>query len=396
MVISLLKWSAIMKKSASEISVNELGDIIKRYLSAGPNLNYALKILGHPGVGKSAVVKQIAEEMNYWFIDTRLAFKENVDLGGYPVPDHDAKQMVYFRPKFIPPADVPEGYNGILWFLDESNRAHPTVIQTLFQIITEGKCGEHLLPPETSIILAGNLGEEDDTTITEFDDSALDGRLAIFHLKPSAEDWLAWGHREGLHPSVLRYISTFPERLWDEQNVNPNPRGWHQVSGALLHSYKLETDEALVNFISESADSTLEKTIYSLIGNIAGSDFIMQLTAPRQISSDDILRGDESKLLLLKNREISSEDLLWALNGTLEVMKERAIQTSGKLNSDDIKMLGNMLKFIGYSRGDIRMAYFFLLMKECGIFSIIPDAIKSLGEHEVITELKEKYGALLN
>lgn len=91
-----------MKKTASEITVNELGDIIKKYLGAGSSLNYALKILGHPGVGKSAVVKQIAEEMNYFFIDTRLAFKENVDLGGYPVPDHESKQMIYFRPRFIP------------------------------------------------------------------------------------------------------------------------------------------------------------------------------------------------------------------------------------------------------------------------------------------------------
>lgn len=385
-----------MKKTASEITVNELGDIIKKYLNSGSNLNYALKILGHPGVGKSAVVKQVAEEMNYWFIDTRLAFKENVDLGGYPVPDHESRQMIYFRPRFIPPAEVPEGYNGILWFLDESNRAHPTVIQTLFQIITEGKCGEHLLPPQTSIILAGNLGEEDDTTITEFDDSALDGRLAIFLLKPSAEDWLSWGYTEGIHPSILRYISTFPERLWDEQNINPNPRGWHQVSNALIHSYSLKTDDALKEYFSDSADSTLEKTIYSLIGNIAGSDFIMQLTAPRQISSNDILLGDDSKLSLLKKREISSEDLLWALNGTLEVMKEKSIQTSGKLTPDDIKILGNILKFIGYSRGDIRMAYFFLLMKECGIFTLIPDAIKSLGEHEIIIELKEKYGSLLN
>lgn len=385
-----------MKKTASEITVNELGDIIKKYLSAGSSLNYALKILGHPGVGKSAVVKQIADEMNYFFIDTRLAFKENVDLGGYPVPDHESKQMVYFRPRFIPPVQVPDGYRGILWFLDESNRAHPTVIQTLFQIITEGKCGEHQLPRETSIILAGNLGEEDDTTITEFDDSALDGRLAIFHLKPSAEDWLSWGRSAAIHPSILRYISTFPERLWDEQNINPNPRGWHQVSNALRYSYRLETDEALKVYFSETSDSTLEKTIYSLIGNIAGSDFIMQLTAPRQISSDDILRGSDEKLALLKKREISSEDLLWALNGTLEVMKERAIQTSGKLTPEDIKTLGHILKFIGYSRGDIRMAYFFLLMKECGIFTLIPEAIKSLGEHEVIIELKEKYGNLLN
>ncbi|HOQ11747.1 MAG TPA: hypothetical protein PK104_05230 [Spirochaetota bacterium] len=384
-----------MKKSASEITVREMTEIVKKYIRGSHNLNFAIKILGHPGVGKSAVVKKIAEEENFYFIDTRLAFKENVDLGGYPVPDHNNKQMIYFRPKFIPPEKVPEGYDGILWFLDESNRAHPTVIQTLFQIITEKRCGEHLLPEKTSIILAGNLGEEDDTTITEFDDSALDGRLAIFHLKPSAEDWLSWAADNNIHPSVIQYISTFPERLWDEKNVNPNPRGWHQVSSALLHGYNLKSHEDLKNFLQNKKDSTLEKLIYSLVGNVAGTDFFMQLLSPRLLSSEDIVMGNEDKLTLLKERKIPAEDILWALNGTIEILNERALLKSGNFDSDDLRVIGNILKFIGYSRGDIRMAYFFLLVKECGIFSIIPEAIKRIEDASIQNELKSRYGDLL-
>jgi len=384
-----------VKKSASEITVREMTEIVKKYIRGSHNLNFAIKILGHPGVGKSAVVKKIAEEENFYFIDTRLAFKENVDLGGYPVPDHNNKQMIYFRPKFIPPEKVPEGYDGILWFLDESNRAHPTVIQTLFQIITEKRCGEHLLPEKTSIILAGNLGEEDDTTITEFDDSALDGRLAIFHLKPSAEDWLSWAADNNIHPSVIQYISTFPERLWDEKNVNPNPRGWHQVSSALLHGYNLKSHEDLKNFLQNKKDSTLEKLIYSLVGNVAGTDFFMQLLSPRLLSSEDIVMGNEDKLTLLKERKIPAEDILWALNGTIEILNERALLKSGNFDSDDLRVIGNILKFIGYSRGDIRMAYFFLLVKECGIFSIIPEAIKRIEDVSIQNELKSRYGDLL-
>ncbi|OQA98329.1 MAG: hypothetical protein BWY23_01105 [Spirochaetes bacterium ADurb.Bin218] len=384
-----------MKKSASEITVREMTEIVKKYIRGSHNLNFAIKILGHPGVGKSAVVKKIAEEENFYFIDTRLAFKENVDLGGYPVPDHNNKQMIYFRPKFIPPEKIPEGYDGILWFLDESNRAHPTVIQTLFQIITEKRCGEHLLPEKTSIILAGNLGEEDDTTITEFDDSALDGRLAIFHLKPSAEDWLSWAADNNIHPSVIQYISTFPERLWDEKNVNPNPRGWHQVSSALLHGYNLKSHEDLKNFLQNKKDSTLEKLIYSLVGNVAGTDFFMQLLSPRLLSSEDIVMGNEDKLTLLKERKIPAEDILWALNGTIEILNERALLKSGNFDSDDLLVIGNILKFIGYSRGDIRMAYFFLLVKECGIFSIIPEAIKRIEDASIQNELKSRYGDLL-
>ncbi len=385
-----------MKKQASEVTINELSRIIEKYIISSENLNYAIKILGHPGVGKSALVKEIADKMNYYFIDTRLAFKENVDLGGYPVPDHESRQMIYFRPKFIPPADIPDGYNGILWFLDESNRAHPTVIQTLFQIITENKCGEHLLNKKTSIILAGNLGEEDDTTITQFDDSALDGRLAIFHLKPGAEDWLVWAYSEGIHPYILKYISSFPEKLWDEEKINPNPRGWHQISNALKFSYNLPDEKSLAEHLAGSTDSTLEKMIYTLAGNIAGSDFLMQLTSPRQISSEDILTGNQDKLSKLKLKEISSEDFLWALNGTIEIMAEKAIASKGSIGGSDLKMLANILTFIGYSRGDIRMSYFFLLLKQCGIFTVIPKAIKSLNDADLIEALKQRFDNLLN
>ncbi len=385
-----------MKKQASEVTIHELQEIIEKYIESSENLNYAVKISGHPGVGKSALVKEIADKMNYFFIDTRLAFKENVDLGGYPVPDNNTQQMIYFRPKFIPPADIPDGYSGILWFLDESNRAHPTVIQTLFQIITENKCGEHLLNKKTSIILAGNLGEGDDTTITQFDDSALDGRLAIFHLKPSAEDWLIWGYKEEIHPYILKYISSFPEKLWDEERINPNPRGWHQVSNALKYSYGLIDEKSLIDYLSGSAGNTLEKMIYTLVGNIAGTDFLMQLTSPRQISSEDILSGNQDKLEKVKIREIPTEDLLWALNGTMEIMELKAVSSGGKLTNDDIKLLGNILTFIGFSRGDIRMSYFFLLLKQCGIFTLIPDALKTLTDKKLTEELRLKFENLLN
>ena len=304
--------------------------------------------------------------------------------------------MVYFRPKFIPPLHIPEGYKGILWFLDESNRAHPTVIQTLFQIITENKCGEHPLHKKTSIILAGNLGELDDTTITQFDDSALDGRLAIFHLKPTAKDWLSWGYNEGIHPYIIKYISSFPEQLWDEERIIPNPRGWHQISNTLKYSFSIPDGQSLIDYFKYNSDSTLEKVIYSLVGNIAGSDFIMQLTAPRTITTEEILSGNRNILEKVKSREIPLEDFLWALNGTIEIIKEKAIASSGNLNKEDLILLSNILTFIGFSRGDIRMSYFFMLLKHCGIFTLIPDAIKLLNDPELTDELRHKFENIFN
>ena len=99
---------------------------------------------------------------------------------------------------------------------------------------------------------------------------------------------------------------------------------------------------------------------------------------------------------MLKKREISVEDLLWALNGTIEILKEKAAAVSGELGNDDINMLSNVLKFIGYSRGDITMSYFFLLLRECGIFTLIPEAVKRIEDKETVEFLKSKYSSLLN
>ncbi|OPZ34483.1 MAG: hypothetical protein BWY96_03115 [Spirochaetes bacterium ADurb.BinA120] len=383
-----------MNKKPVEVNVSELEKILDRHLESGASLNYALKIVGHPGVGKSAIVRQAAERKNRLFIDTRLAFKENVDLGGYPVPDPTEKRMIYYRPRFIPPAEAPEGFDGIVWFLDESNRAHPTVIQTLFQIITDRRCGEHELPSNTCIILAGNLGDEDNTTITDFDDSALDGRLVIVQLKPTASDWIKWANREGIHPAVIRYLSIYPEKLWDERNINPNPRGWHQVSQAVSVSYGLAGEEELVRFLSENPGSTLEKIIISLVGMVAGSDFTSQMTRPRRISTADVLAGNREKLEGMRDGSIPSEDILWAVSGALSHLREKNELLKGDFVGEDLRELAGTLLFVGHSRADRRISFFYTLLRQCGLFSLIPAALSLLDEADRAS-IKAAFGAIL-
>ncbi len=384
-----------MRKNPVTVSVSELVEILERYFESAGKLNYAIKILGHPGVGKSAVVQQVAERMDRLFIDTRLAFKENVDLGGYPVPDPASRRMIYFRPKFIPPESVPGGKKGVVWFLDEANRAHPTVIQTLFQIITERTCGEHRLPDGTAIVLAGNLGEEDSTTITDFDDAALDGRLAVFQLRPSAEDWLAWARTENIHPSVLRYISLFPERLWDEANINPNPRGWHQASLAISDAYKLQSEEELADYLAHNPEGTLGGVIESLLSTVAARDFIMQVTAPRAITTGDMLGGDAARLAAVARGEVPAEDLLWAASGAVAHLRELAIAGGGNIDNGGLATLANVLSFMGSFRADLRVSFFYLIIRECGLFTRVPAAIELIGDESLRGTVRERFGAML-
>lgn len=383
-------------KRPVEVSTSELIEILDRYLKTEGTVHYAIKIVGYPGVGKSAIVEQVAKKHNYYFIDTRLAFKENVDLGGYPVPDNNLKRMIYFRPRFIPPESVPEGYDGILWFLDEANRAHPTVIQTLFQIITERMCGEHSLPPKTAIVLAGNLGDSDNTVITDFDDSALDGRLAVFNLVPDASNWLQWAIEEGIHPAVIQYISTYPDRLWDSSSVNPNPRGWHQVSDTLYKAYNLQTKDEFKSYLLDNDYTVLQKIIVSLIGDVAGTDFIVQYVSPRAISSHDILAGDEEKLQGLKENTIPAEDVLWAVNGAIHMLYTDTVNSNGNPDEQLQKKLLNFLRCISLIRADMRVSFMYGLVRDCGLFTKIPDALKHIDNPEERQDILQKIQVFLD
>lgn len=49
-----------------------------------------LMIWGPPGIGKSAIVRGLAEQRKMGLVDVRLAQREPVDMRGLPVPDGDS------------------------------------------------------------------------------------------------------------------------------------------------------------------------------------------------------------------------------------------------------------------------------------------------------------------
>ena len=53
-----------MRKDPVAVNVPELTEILENYLDADSTINYAVKIVGHPGIGKSDVVRQTARSRN--------------------------------------------------------------------------------------------------------------------------------------------------------------------------------------------------------------------------------------------------------------------------------------------------------------------------------------------
>ena len=80
---------------------------------------WAVFIWGAPGIGKSSIVRQIAEAKNLPVVDLRASLLDPTDLRGIPMIRNETS--VWCPPAFLPKAsDKP----GIL-FLDEINAAPP-------------------------------------------------------------------------------------------------------------------------------------------------------------------------------------------------------------------------------------------------------------------------------
>ena len=148
-------------------------------------------------------------------------------------------------------------------------------------------------------------------------------------------------------------------------------------------------------YLKDNPDGPLAHTMHSLVGVVAGSDFMAQLTAPRLLSTREILDGSEDRLAELASGAIPAEDALWALSGAVMVLKEICAVRRGDLGPDEMADLANVLMFIGAARTDMRLSFFYLLLRDCGIFTRVPAALELIRDEKRRSALVEKFGRFI-
>ena len=247
-------------------------------------------LLGGTGVSKSAVVKQLAEELandreivsdvinptakQFGWIDFRLSLYESVDLGGLPYIGDDNQQKRAFL------GNLPIGGEGVLFF-DEYAQAHPSVQAIVGQIIYERRLGEYILPEGWKVICAGNRSS--DRAGSNALPSHVVGRCSIINFEHNTDDWLKWAVDNDVHPDVLGYVNFQPEWLnvFDPKvkTPQPSPRAWTRLSDTL----KTNPSDDLKQLICECD-----------IGETASIEFMSFLSLKNDVPDlDRIVKGLE-------------------------------------------------------------------------------------------------------
>ena len=297
---------------------NELSDSIKAMVKA----QIPAFVWGPPGIGKSSIVKQVAEANGYDFIDLRLALMDPTDLKGIPFYDKEQHQALWAPPSFLPK----EG-SGIL-FLDELNSAPPAVQASAYQLILDRKVGEYTLPDGWAIVAAGN--REGDRGVVYRMPSPLANRFVHLDMEVNVDDWREWAFKTGLDERVIAYIGYKNEDLFSfdaakNEKSFATPRSWEFVSSLLQSSMDAKLlleaiggaigKERAVNFLSFAKVVHKLPDIEAILNSGEGDD-------PEEI---DVLHALATGLVMAIRQDYSVERMDNLLTYTLDLQSEFAV-----------------------------------------------------------------------
>lgn len=187
------------------LTISQVKESVRRSIEA----DTPVMLWGPPGIGKSESMAQLAEEMDYRFIDIRLSQMDAVDLRGIPHVDKATGRTNWAIPTMWPDED---DETPTLIMFDEINHATSATLSAAFQAIQERRIGEYKFPKAVRIVAAANE-ERDGGAVTKRMPPPLNNRFTHFYAGSSHEDWIKWAVANGVDPMVTGFIRFSPDSL---------------------------------------------------------------------------------------------------------------------------------------------------------------------------------------
>lgn len=224
---------------------------------------------GKSGIGKSAIVAEVAKAHGLELRTRLLSILEPVDLKGYPVPNNKAKTMSWLPPDFLPRSGA-----GIL-FLDEMNVAPQSVQAAAYQLVLNRGLDDYKMPDDWHIIAAGNNIE--DRGVTHRMPSPLSNRFLHIDVEEDLEDFSAWAMKKGLSSDLISFLRFKPALLHSfdpatQPKAFPTPRSWSFA--ARIHALNLPAVESF-------------RLIKGAVGEGPASEFMAYCKSIKDLPSPD-------------------------------------------------------------------------------------------------------------
>lgn len=239
------------------MNIKEAKDEIKRsveiYLDKNEFGEYTIPVskqrpvfmVGAPGIGKTAIMQQIASELDIALVSYSMSHHTRQSVQGLPVigtRDYEGTQAVVSE--YTMSEIIAAVYNvmrdsgkreGIL-FLDEINCVPESLAPAMLLFLQYKRFGNRQVPEGWVVVTAGNPPRYN-KSVKEFDVAAMD-RLKRIEIEEDFSVWKQYAYHQGIHAAVTAFLEInrqwfYSIRSTAEGMQYVTARGWEDLSTAM-------------------------------------------------------------------------------------------------------------------------------------------------------------------
>lgn len=323
---------------------DEFGDYVISRVRQRPVL-----LIGDPGIGKTAIMEQIAEELGIGLVSYSMTHHtrqsaiglpkiEQKMYGGkeYSVSEYTMSEIIASVYDSMEETGLEEG----ILFLDEINCVSETLAPAMLQFLQYKTFGKHEVPDGWVIATAGNPPESN-KSVREFDIVTLD-RVKKIVVEPDLEVWKEYAYKKNIHPAVISYLDIRKNDFYRiERTVDgmefATARGWEDLSTIirLYEKQEYKVDENLIGQYIQHPKVAKEFAIYYDLYNKYKSDYqiqsILDGTYPEEIAERAKAAKFDERLTLVSlmleavsyrvREDVEKEDFITELHKLLSEVK---------------------------------------------------------------------------
>lgn len=313
----------------------EIKHTLKAYLAKDEQGNYLLSptqqrpllLMGAPGIGKTQIMRQIAQECEIGLVSYTITHHTRQSAVGLPmicqkeynghsftVTEYTMSEIIASVYEIMEQTGLQEG----ILFIDEINCVSETLAPTMLQFLQNKTFGNQSVPQGWVIVAAGNPPEYN-KSVREFDVVTLD-RLRKMEIQPDLSVWKKYAHSVGVHSAVLTYLEIHPEYFYRiTQDVDGiqfvTARGWEDLSSLLkvYESMGISAEENIVSQYLQHTEIAEDFAAYLSLYQKYGEDY--------QIES--ILNGNPSSACYAKAQNAGFDERLTLVGLLLAGLEQR-------------------------------------------------------------------------
>ena len=265
-----------------------------------PERQRPILLMGPPGIGKTAIMEQVARECGISLISytithhTRqsaigLPFISRKEYGGqeYSVTEYTMSEIVASVYDQIELSGISEG----ILFLDEINCVSETLAPTMLQFLQYKMFGNHKVPDGFIIVTAGNPPQYN-KSVRDFDIVTLD-RVKRIDIEEDFQVWKEYAYQVGIHGAILSYLEIRKKDFYSVKTQIDGrqfvtARGWEDLS-RIIKVYEemgTEVNERLcVQYLQDSeiaSEFAAYYALYSKYRTLYRIPEILEGTVPEQ------------------------------------------------------------------------------------------------------------------